>query len=171
MRLKKIDLVEMNLRDKRFCISFGDNVEKLKLSIKSIGVTSPPIITPGKGKKSEYILVSGFKRVLACKQVGLKNIPCFVTRSFSDLENFKIAVMDNIGTRELNPIEKSNVVFKLLKFNAEKKEVISKYLPLLSLEPNVNVLNNFLTLQSFSKRIKNVLKPVDNIRNVDLEKV
>ena len=50
-----------------------ETLKELSASIKNIGVIQP--ITVRKIKENSYQLISGGRRLMACKNLGIKNIP------------------------------------------------------------------------------------------------
>ncbi len=83
---------------------FFDNkkLEELSLSIKENGIIQP--ITIRKINENEYQLISGERRLRACKMVGLKTIPAYI-RIANDKQLLEMALVENIQRANLNPIE------------------------------------------------------------------
>ena len=53
------------------------NVEDLVKSIKSTGLLMPIVVAPTV-TEGIYVLLSGFRRLLACARVGMKKVPCII---------------------------------------------------------------------------------------------
>ena len=53
------------------------NVESLIQSIKSTGLLKPIVVAPLK-TEGLYVLIDGYRRILACARAGLKVVPCVV---------------------------------------------------------------------------------------------
>lgn len=53
------------------------NVEDLIKSIKSTGLLMPIVVAPTV-TEGIYVLLSGFRRLLACARVGMKKVPCII---------------------------------------------------------------------------------------------
>lgn len=54
----------------------NSSLQELSVSIKNIGIIQP--ITVRKIDNNTYQLISGERRLRACKEIGLKQIPAFV---------------------------------------------------------------------------------------------
>lgn len=55
----------------------NENVESLVRSIKSTGLLNPVIVAPTE-TEGLYVLLHGFRRLLACARAGKRNIPCII---------------------------------------------------------------------------------------------
>lgn len=53
------------------------NVEDLVQSIKSTGLLEPLVVAPT-ATEGTYVLLAGFRRIMACARVGKRKIPCIV---------------------------------------------------------------------------------------------
>ena len=113
------------------------------ISIKNIGIIQP--ITVRKIEKNKYQLISGERRLRACKEIGLKNIPAFV-RKANDQNMLEYALVENIQREDLNAIEIALSYERLLTECALTQEELSdkiaksrsniaNYLRLLKLDP------------------------------------
>ena len=79
-----------------------ESLKELTTSIKNIGVIQP--ITVRKIKKNSYQLISGERRLKACKNLKLKNIPAYI-RTANDQESLEMALIENIHRQDLDAIE------------------------------------------------------------------
>ncbi|MFA9455020.1 MAG: ParB N-terminal domain-containing protein, partial [Candidatus Aminicenantaceae bacterium] len=75
MKFTQIDPGEIDLADQRFRVSFSDSFDELVGSIQDLGLLNPPVLARREGR---LILVSGWKRVRACRALLLSPIPVFV---------------------------------------------------------------------------------------------
>ena len=78
MIVKKIELSKLHpYEGNPFRVTDDDQMEMLVDSIKAKGIIEPLIVRPdGSG---EYEIISGHRRFHACKKLGLKMIPCYVS--------------------------------------------------------------------------------------------
>ena len=74
------------------------SLQELIASIKNIGIIQP--ITVRKIENNNYQLISGERRLRACKELGLKNIPAYV-REANDQDSLEMALVENIETMSL----------------------------------------------------------------------
>lgn len=79
MRYKKIKIQNIRLDQKPFSFSFPEFDPILLDSISDIGLINPVILLPEK-KSANFFVVSGLRRVLACKKLGMKTLPSFILK-------------------------------------------------------------------------------------------
>lgn len=152
--IKIIKIDSIDYEDDTFLYSFPVKIERITESIKKVGLLNPIMLFEYNNK---YKIMSGIKRIFACKRLDYNDIEAFVFKSssISDLEAFLISIYDNIGIRELNIIEKGNILSKLKKrFNLNENEIIGKYMPVLQLEPNRKLLYDFINLCKLDDDLK-----------------
>ncbi|MBS7616932.1 ParB/RepB/Spo0J family partition protein [Candidatus Bathyarchaeota archaeon] len=80
-----------------------ESMEELKASIKQLGIVTPLVVRP---IGDRFQLVSGSRRLLAAKELGLKEVPC-VIKELSDKEAMEITITENLQRQDLNPIEEA----------------------------------------------------------------
>ena len=140
--------------DELYRISYGEPINRLENSIKKAGLLNPPLVQ--KKQNGRYRIVTGFRRVQVVAQLSQENLPVFVTElNIEQLKLFETAILDNISIRTLNPVEISIVLNKLIQdFGAVTETVINKYLPMLGLGKNPDVVKRYFPLQGFEEPIK-----------------
>ncbi|NWF49120.1 MAG: ParB/RepB/Spo0J family partition protein [Ignavibacteriaceae bacterium] len=77
--------------------------EELKKSILAHGLIQP-ITVRRKGQRN-YELVSGERRLKACKEIGYRDIPAYIIKVDTDEAMLAMALIENIQREKLNPIE------------------------------------------------------------------
>ena len=87
-----------------FKVVDDEKMEELVVSITANGVLSPVIIRPD--KQGDYEMISGHRRLHACKTVGLAKIPAIV-KEMTDDEATILMVDANIQREELLPSERA----------------------------------------------------------------
>lgn len=155
MHYKEIKIQNVNLDKKPFCFSFPEFDQELFDSISSIGLITPPILLPEK-KGNKFLIVSGLKRILACKKLKMKTLPCFILKE--EIQNYEkfisLNLKINLSHRELSDIEKANL-FKLLnKSGLSQNKIVEKYMPKLKLEKSRKIYEDILSLNSLNIRSK-----------------
>ncbi len=98
-----------------------DNEEMAELteSIRAHGVLSPILVRPMENSTTEYEIVSGHRRVMACRKAGITEIPAFVISL--DRDNAAILLVDsNLHREHILPSEKA-YAYKL-KLEAMKRQ-------------------------------------------------
>ena len=105
MIVKKIELSKLHpYEGNPFRVTDDDQMEMLVDSIKTKGIIEPLIVRPdGSG---EYEIISGHRRFHACKKLGLKMIPCYVSE-MSREDAIVVLVDSNLYRDGLLPSEKA----------------------------------------------------------------
>jgi len=154
--LRKIGIDAIDSRNQSFSMTFHPNLDGLMRSIGQVGLLQP-IIVREKSRGARYQVISGFKRLAVCKQLGLGEIEAFCYRKLEldDLEGFHMALHENLSTRGLNLIEKSMILHKLIhRYGLSKESIARDYMPLLGLHPNPKILEKISQLVELRTRIK-----------------
>ncbi len=154
MRLKRIPIEDIELNVQRFRISHFCSLEVLSQSIQVVGLIYPPVVTLRNGF---MVPVTGWKRILSCKQLLLSPIPVFVSKETDDLKSFKLAVFENLTSREFDLIERAEVVSRLTKFGEAEGKIIEQYLPLLRIPPTYDYYDLYKKISRMSKKEKYIL--------------
>ncbi len=109
-----ISLAAINSEDKTYCVTTNADVHALAASIQQLGLIHPPVL---KQHRSEYVIISGFRRIAACRQIGWSTISAGVLRSEVDNETCALyAIADNSLQRPLNLVEISRSLFLLSEY-------------------------------------------------------
>ncbi|MCK5551616.1 MAG: ParB N-terminal domain-containing protein [Deltaproteobacteria bacterium] len=140
--LRKIRIDDIDSGDYFFSMTFHPNLDPLTISIRHVGLLQP-IIVREKLRGSSYQVISGFKRLTACEQLGLKEIEAFSYRKseLGDLEGFQMTLHENLAIRGFNLIEKSMVIDKLIhQFGVSRETIAGDYMSMLGLQPSLRIL-------------------------------
>ncbi|MGD9249377.1 MAG: ParB N-terminal domain-containing protein [Desulfobacteraceae bacterium] len=106
-----VDIGQIDLEDQRYRVSTDGPSEAMVASIKLVGVISPPIVCHGRGVTTSYTIVSGFKRLTACRMIGLKKVVVKIISPDAPLEHrIRTAIIDNALHRDLNFVEQASVI-------------------------------------------------------------
>ncbi|MDJ0569636.1 MAG: ParB/RepB/Spo0J family partition protein [Pleurocapsa sp. MO_192.B19] len=85
---------------------------ELAQTIKKHGVLEPLLVRK-LPQKNQYELVAGGRRYRAAKLAGLTEVPVLV-RDLSDEQALEIAIIENLQREDLNPVEETESILKLL---------------------------------------------------------
>ena len=85
MKIKQLPLNQIFLQDERFRISHYFSLERMILSLRRVGLINPPLVC---FRDNHFILVSGWKRTLACREIFLSPIPVQVSEEEDELGTF-----------------------------------------------------------------------------------
>ena len=103
-----LSVSSINQTDETYRITTAVEVEDLCQSIKWAGLVNPPILME---KDARLIIICGFRRISACRTLGLREIKTRVLNPGTEPEQCaRIVVADNIFQRQLNLIEQSRAL-------------------------------------------------------------
>jgi ParB family chromosome partitioning protein len=120
-------------------------IDDLARSIEEIGLLQPVVVRP---TPDGFELVAGNRRLAACANLGWSKIPCHVIE-LDDKEAFRLALVENIQRRTLNPLEEAAAlkryvedfgyggVSELGRKIGKSQEYITRRIQLLDLPPKV----------------------------------
>jgi len=138
-----VPLARINLQNDDFRITTGEDVDELLASIQHAGLISPPLLIK---HTSEYKIVSGFRRVAACRKLGWKEIIARILEPELDqLACLRLAIADNALQRPLNLIETSRAYQKLSLVSGNLKE-LAETASSCGLPTNYSIINKIKNL-------------------------
>jgi len=127
-------------------------------SLREIGLINPPLVTI---RNDRFILVTGWKRVLACLKLSFPFVPVRVSEEKDDLQNFLIAIHENLATRDFSLVEKAEIIRRLMTFGVKSSRVMSDYLPLLDVPAAFSFYEKYLALAELESDLKKVIHEKD----------
>lgn len=159
---------QIDLDDRSYIFTYDPHLAPLITSIKQIGVINAPVLE--QKSESRYRIVTGFKRILALKQLKETKFQASIYRSETGAPDYRIflfTLYENLGTRALNGIEKANILFKLVhRFHISKNAIIKEFLPLLELGENPLVIDRYLKLVELEDYLK--LSILEDMVSIDM---
>ena len=111
LRELPLDLIRRNRFQPRRLMD-PQALEELAQSIRARGVVQPVVVRPG-GDGHSFELVAGERRWRAAQMAELDAIPA-VIRDLSDEAALGVALIENIQRQDLNPIEESLAIRRLI---------------------------------------------------------
>jgi hypothetical protein len=136
MQRLDISLNEIDLQDERFRISYHYDLEKFLISIKKVGLINPLLIV--KRDSPTYVVVSGWKRLSACLELALTNVPAFLIEQEDDFRIFLLCLYENWTIRKFNVLEKAEILIRLSGFIKDEKKIVAQFFPLLDIPSNLS---------------------------------
>ncbi len=151
--IRKIPLKQIDLADETFSVNFMADLQRVRSSIEEVGVLQPVLL---REKRDGYQIVCGFRRISALEDLGTPEVDARVLEEEKDdLSLFSIVLHENLTTRGFNTVEKAIALDKLVhRFKLQRSDVISKILPLFSLETSEKILNTYLLLAGMEDEVK-----------------
>lgn len=157
-----------------------DELYDLSQSIKKYGIIQPLLL---KKKEDKYEIIAGERRYRAAKDAGLSKIPAIV-KDVSDEISSRIAIIENIQRKDLNPVEEAMSYKHLLDSQdltqkeladeiGKSRQYIGNTIRLLKLDPRVLKLleeekigtshgKNLLSIKDGDKQYREAIKIIKN---------
>ncbi len=121
-----------------------EELKDLASSIKKYGIIQPLLL---KKKEDKYEIIAGERRFRAAGLAGLERVPAIV-KDISDEESSRIAIIENIQRKDLNPVEEAMSYRHLLDSQdltqkeladeiGKSRQYIGNTIRLLNLDPRV----------------------------------
>ena len=123
-------------------------LKELAVSIKEHGVIQPIIVRNVNGK---YEIIAGERRYKASALAGLTKIPAIV-RDLDDKESSKVALLENLQRKNLNPIEEARTYQKILEIDQMTQEELAK-----TMGKSQSAVANKIRLLSLSEDVQQAL--------------
>lgn len=98
--------------------NIGD-VNDLAASIKTNGLLTPLSVVPN---GSRYRVIAGHRRLAACKQAGIRAVPCFVLQ-LGPLQQLEAMVTENCQREQLTVLEEADAIQGMLDLGATTASV------------------------------------------------
>jgi hypothetical protein len=116
-----ISIDDIDLSDLRFKISTSEPSGTLVDTIAHVGVITPPVLLK-QGKS--YVIVSGFRRIIACKRLGIHRVVVQIHKPDTPHEHcVRIAIVENTRIGALNVVEQSRIIQLLDQLYSDQDEV------------------------------------------------
>lgn len=100
-------------------------LDELKKSILENGLIQP--ITVRRIEGNQYQLISGERRLRACRDIGIREIPAYIIKVETKEAMLALSLIENIQREKLNPIEIANAYKRLMdECNLSQEEIAEK---------------------------------------------
>lgn len=136
-----------------FCFTEGPVPDKLRKSIRSAGILHEPVIRRNHGGRDAE-LVHGERRVRILHESrpdAVIAVKVYEPGGLTDEQAFRMNFIENIATRSLNPMEKSNALYILVHVLKEPlSSILRDYAEMMDLPPRKDVIEQYLTIHKAS---------------------
>ena len=120
-RIRMIPLAQLDPNPHQARSELG-NIPELMESIKSKGVLEP-ILVRSKGNRFE--IIAGERRFMACKNIGLKELPC-IEMDVEENEAMEIALIENLQRKDLDLFEEADGLKSLIDLYSYNHQQVSE---------------------------------------------
>ena len=124
-------------------------LKELAVSIKEHGVIQPIIVRSVNGK---YEIIAGDRRYKASALAGMTKIPAII-RNLDDKESSKVALLENLQRKNLNPIEEARTYQKILEIDQMTQDELAK-----TMGKSQSAIANKLRLLALPDEIQDALR-------------
>lgn len=111
-----VPIARITIPDDRVRTESGEDIEELAASIKKHGIIQPVVVD------ENMVLIAGYRRLMAAKNAGKKQVPVIVKAGLSQYEKLEIEIEENLNRADLTPYEMSVAL-------ARKKKIYEKLHP------------------------------------------
>jgi hypothetical protein len=158
MKIIKIPIKEIH-RDFFFRFQTPTDASRLRDSIKLSGITTPLRVQE---RSNGYLILSGFHRYQCAGELGLDCVPAILIPSSEEPgEVFHQILTEHLVCRSLNLMEKSRILSILGKLALSDETVREKFLPLLEIPHQKNVISQISGLIDCSETLKCYIEKYD----------
>jgi len=158
MKTKILDIGKICLEDDRFRISYYFSLDEIVLSLRKAGLIQPPVVS---FLDNHFVLVSGWKRVIGCREISLSPLPVFLLEEKDELKIFLLTFYENLSIRRYKIIEKAEILKKLKKFGEEERYIVKNYMPLLEIPRTLRHLDSYIKISCLEPEIKRLINEKD----------
>lgn len=114
----EVEKIKPNPQQPRSVFS-EESIRELAASIREFGILEPLIVCRiekeiSSGTQIEYQLISGERRLLAAKMLGLETVPAIIRQAPAERQKLELALIENIQREDLTPIAKAKAFARLI---------------------------------------------------------
>lgn len=109
-----------------------ESIRELATSIREFGLLQPIVVRKIErevptGTEVEYELISGERRLLAAKMLGMELIPAIIRKVEAGRERLEMAIIENLQRENLNPVEVARAFARLQdEFRMTQREIAAR---------------------------------------------
>jgi len=153
----EVDKIKSNPEQPRKVFS-EEAIKELASSIREHGILEPLVVTREEketeyGTDVEYQLISGERRLLASKMLGLPTVPVIIRKPMDERKKLELALIENIQREDLTPISKAKAFARLIKEFGITQQALAE-----RIGKSREVIANTLRLLQLSYEAQNALE-------------
>lgn len=156
---RNVDLTDIDTDDLTCVVTYRPDMAALQRSVADAGVLTP-LHVRALDSRDKLQLVSGWKRVLACRETGHTHVPALIhdAGELSDEAAFLLAMHENLGCRALNAVEKGRVLQRLRQqFAYPVDDLVKTWCPRLDIPPRLDAFEAHCTLVTLDESLQDAV--------------
>ena len=100
----------------------------LQRSIAQVGVLTPITVRPAPDNTSDYLLVKGQGRTLACRLLGIETVPAvIVDNQYSETEKVQQFLVENVARLKMRPIDRALLIHRARAAGEETADIAKRF--------------------------------------------
>jgi ParB/RepB/Spo0J family partition protein len=105
-----------------------DGHRELQRSIAQFGVLTPITVRPAPDGSSDYLLIKGQGRTLACRLLGIESIPALVVDdSYADDQKVQQFLVENVARLKMRPVDRALLIARARRDGEETADVAKRF--------------------------------------------
>lgn len=101
---------------------------ELQQSIQQFGVLTPITVRPAPDGSGDYLLVKGQGRTLACRILGMSEIPAIIVdAAYAESEKVQQFLVENVARLKMRPVDRALLIQKARQDGEETTEIAKRF--------------------------------------------
>lgn len=156
-----IRLSHIDLKDRRFSLSYPLHDATLRWSIATVGIIQPVILLD----RTPYVPIAGWRRLDCARALGMKTVPALVV-DMNERDALLVAIHDNLA-RGCNIIEKAAILDRMVSFGFPREDIFD-LMENMNLNRHEKVLSGFLAIARLDMPARDFIFTKNvSFRNID----
>lgn len=173
IEFQEVKISRINSDDLTYRITTRTDISGLTASIEAVGLIAPPILTSGSDCQNQaFTIVSGFRRIAACRRLGVPRIQARIINpdiklpvneasgnqhENVNLECVQTAIADNAQQRHLNLMEQARSVALLMHCLDDERQVLETASRVTGIRMNLSLQRKLQRIATLSTVVQQLL--------------
>ena len=106
--LSKLLVSKLNTRSDLQAGQEDSGIAELAASIREKGLLSSLVVR--QISQGRFEVLAGQRRLRACQQIGLDQVPCLIRDNVEDSEAVALSLIENVHRADMNPLDKAKAL-------------------------------------------------------------
>ncbi len=152
---KLIPLDQVDFTNHKYIFRRNLTKNGLKKSIENEGLLHPILLQ--KVNENKYIIVSGYRRALACQELNMNQVNGYIfdQDEFSEGNFLRIAIAENTKRKDLEPVEIAHALLRLQEsLKLTTKQLAEQFGDVFGIGSSARKIENYLKLNLLEDKLK-----------------